>query len=230
MTASDIAPNRHAVHPFDEKYGTDTGGYLSPQEIATGRAHDAFNFGYSAIAPSVFREACRRWRDTLPVAARRLTAYSFVDLGAGKGRALLLAAEMPFRKVIGVELNAQLARIAEQNVARWSRAARPRSKIRVIQKDAAEFQWPRTPLLAFLYNPFACELVEQLTARLAAAASAGSGIADLLYANPTCADALSRQGAFTLLWTARITMDEADQQADPYGTTFDRVSAYRLRR
>src|SRR5580704_13113381 len=94
MTASDIAPNRHAVHPFDEKYGTDTGGYLSPQEIATGRAHDAFNFGYSAIAPSVFREACRRWRDTLPVAAQRLTAYSFVDLGAGKGRALLLAAEM----------------------------------------------------------------------------------------------------------------------------------------
>jgi SAM-dependent methyltransferase len=230
MTVSDIAPNRHAVHPFDEKHGTDTGGYLSPGEIATGREHDALNFGYSAIAPSVFREACRRWRDTLPVAARRLTAYSFVDLGAGKGRALLLAAEMPFRKVIGVELNAKLARIAEQNVARWSRVARPRSKIRVIQKDAAEFQWPRTPLLVFLYNPFACELVERLAAGLAAAASAGSGIADLLYSNPTCADALSRQGAFTLLWTARITMDEADQQADPYGTTFDRVSAYRLRR
>jgi SAM-dependent methyltransferase len=229
-TASDIAPNRHAVHPFDAKHGTDTGGYLTPQEVAAGRAHDALNYGYSAIAPSVFREALARWRDTLPGAARRLSAYTFVDVGAGKGRALLLAAEAPFRKVVGVELNENLARIARRNVARRSSAAQQRAKIRVMQADALDFHWPRTPLLVYLYNPFACELVEQLASRLAAAGASASGLADLLYVNPTCADALSRQGEFSLLWTARIEMDESDQQADPYGTTWDRVSAYRLRR
>jgi SAM-dependent methyltransferase len=229
-TASDIAPNRHAVHPFDAQHGTDTGGYLTPQEVAAGREHDALNYGYSAIAPSVFREALARWRDTLRSAARRLSAYTFVDIGAGKGRALLLAAETPFRKVVGVERNEELARIARRNVAGWSSAARPRAKIRVMQADALDFRWPRTPLLVYLYNPFACELVEQLAARLAAAAASASGLADLLYVNPACADALSRQGKFSLLWTARIEMDESDQQADPYGTTWDRVSAYRLRR
>jgi SAM-dependent methyltransferase len=228
-TASEIAPNRHAVHPFDARHGTDTGGYLTPQEVAAGREHDALNYGYSAIAPSVFREALARWRGTLPGAARRLPAYTFVDVGAGKGRALLLAAEAPFRKVVGVELNDELARIARRNVARSSGAARPRAKIRVMHADALDFRWPRTPLLVYLYNPFACELVEQLAARLAAAAASASGLADLLYVNPTCADALSRQGKFSLLWTARIEMDESDQQADPYGTAWDRVSAYRLR-
>jgi tRNA1(Val) A37 N6-methylase TrmN6 len=164
-------------------------------------------------------------------AARRLAAYTFIDVGAGKGRALLLAAEAPFRKVVGVELNEDLARIARRNVTRWSGHSRPRAKIRVMQADALELRWPRPPLLVYLYNPFACELVEQLAARLASAASASaSGLVDLLYINPTCADALSRQGKFSLLWTARIEMDEPDQQADPYGTAWDRVSAYRLRR
>ena len=100
--ASNIAPNRHAAHPFDLKYGTDTAGYLSPGQLRSDQTHDAMNNGYSAVAPSVFREACRRWRETLPPSAGRVEAYTFVDVGAGKGRALLLAAELPFRKVIGV--------------------------------------------------------------------------------------------------------------------------------
>jgi SAM-dependent methyltransferase len=225
--ASNIAPNRHALHPFDLKYGTDTGGYLRPDEIGSGGIHDAMNNGYSAVAPSVFREACRRWRETLPASAARIEAYTFVDVGAGKGRALLLAAELPFRKVIGVELNEALARIAQRNVTPWKRIARSRAKIRVIHEDAAEFRWPRTPLLVYLNNPFDCALVELLASRIVAAAVSGPGLVDLLYVNPACADTLTRQGFFKLLWNAQIQMDEADQQSDPYGATSDRVSAFR---
>jgi SAM-dependent methyltransferase len=223
----DIAPNRHAVHPFDLKYGTDTGGYLRPDEIGGGGIHDAMNNGYSAVAPSVFREACRRWRETLPSSAARLEAYTFVDVGAGKGRALLLAAELPFRKIIGVELNETLARIAQRNVALWNGLARPRAKIRVVHEDAAVFRWPRTPLLVYFNNPFDCALVELLASRIAAAAASGPGLLDLLYVNPACADTLTHQGFFGLLWNAQIQMDEADQKADPYSATSDRVAAFR---
>jgi hypothetical protein len=59
-SASKTAPNRGVVHPFDCKYGMDTSGYLGPEDLVKGRANDALNHGYSAIAPSVFREACRR--------------------------------------------------------------------------------------------------------------------------------------------------------------------------
>ena len=225
---SNIAPNRNAAHPFDLKYGTDTGGYLSPAQLRSGRGHDAMNNGYSAVAPSVFREACRRWRETLPPSAAHIEAYTFVDVGAGKGRALLLAAELPFRKVIGVELDEGLARIAQQNVALWSRSARPRTRIRVMAGDAAEFRWPRSPLLVYLNNPFECELVEQLAAGVAAAAASGPGLADLLYVNPACAERLEKQGLFKLLWNEQIEMDEADRQSDPYGARSDRVSAFRF--
>jgi SAM-dependent methyltransferase len=229
-SASKTAPNRDVIHPFDRKYGTDTGGYLGPEELVNGRVNDALNHGYSAIAPSVFREACRRWRETLPAVSGRIEAYSFVDVGAGKGRALLLASELPFRKVIGVELSAELSSIAQRNVARWSRVAQPMAKIHVVQQDATKFRWPRTPMLVYLYNPFACSLVAQMAENLAAVAASGSGLTDLLYVNPTCADTLTSHGLFVRLWTARIPMDEADQKADPYGTTSDLVSAYRFRR
>ena len=225
--ASNIAPNRHAVHPFDLKYGTDTGGYLRPDELGSGGIHDAMNNGYSAVAPSVFREACLRWRETLPSSAARVEAYTFVDVGAGKGRALLLAAELPFRKAIGVELNESLARIAQKNVTLWKRLAQSQTKIRIVREDAAEFRWPRTPLLVYLNNPFDCALVELLASQVAAAAASGSGLVDILYVNPACADTLTRREVFKLLWNAQIKMDEADQRADPYGAASDRVAAFR---
>jgi SAM-dependent methyltransferase len=142
----DFAPNRNAAHPFDLKYGTDTGGYLSPEQLRNGQTRDALNNGYSAVAPSVFREACRRWRETLP-SSMRVEAYTFVDVGAGKGRALLFASELAFRRVIGVEMNEDLALVAQRNIAAWSRITHPRGKIRVMHRDAADFRWPRAPLL-----------------------------------------------------------------------------------
>lgn len=224
-----IAPNRNALHPFDGKFGTDTGGYLGPDELRDAAANDLMNNGYSAVAPSVFREACRRWRETLAPSNTRVEAYTFVDVGAGKGRALLLAAELPFRKVIGVELNEELARIAQRNVVAWTRATRSRGKISVLRQDALEFRWPRAPLLVYLNNPFECGLVEKLAANLAKLAASGNGLVDVLYVNPGCSDTLMDSGKFRLLWNAQIQMDEADQQADPYGAISDRVSAFRFR-
>ena len=229
-SALKTSPNRDVIHPFDQRFGTDTSGYLGPEDLVKGRANDAHNHGYSAIAPSVFREACRRWRKTLPAVSGRIEAYSFVDVGAGKGRALLLAAELPFRKVIGVELSEELAGIAQGNVERWSRASRTNAKkVRVVLGDATKFRWPRTPLLVYMYNPFACSLIAQIAERLAVVAASASGLVDLLYVNPTCADTLTSQGLFARLWTARIPMHEADQRADPYGTSLDLVSGYRLK-
>jgi len=135
---------------------------------------------------------------------------------------------MPFRKVVGVELNEGLVSIALRNVARSSRIARPRAKIRVLQHDAAKFRWPRPPLLIYLNNPFECGLIEQLAARIAEAAASGPGLVDLIYVNPACADTLIRNGNFRLLWNAQIQMDAADRQADPYGAASDRVSAFRF--
>jgi len=45
--------------------------------------------------------------------------YSFIDMGSGKARMLFVAAELPFRRVIGVEFDRKLHAAAKENIARW---------------------------------------------------------------------------------------------------------------
>jgi len=222
-----ISPFRFIDHPFDKRYDLDTSGYISKRDLVTGHPHDVYITGYSAVAPSTFRQMCRRWVDTLASRAR-VEAYSFVDVGAGKGRALLLASELPFRKIIGVELSKDLARIASQNIAKWKRERAVRAPIRIVHQDVLQFRWPRTPLVVYLYNPFERELVEELIERLRWAAKAGSRCVDVLYLNPVFGHLLTRSGWFRELWSERIAMSKEDQNADPYATSTDLVSAYRF--
>jgi SAM-dependent methyltransferase len=220
-------PFRYIEHPFDKRHGLDTAGYLSKRDLVTGHPNDVYLTGYSAVAPSVFRQMCRRWIDTL-AARRRVQAFSFVDVGAGKGRALLLASELPFRKVIGVELSKELAHTAAQNIEKWKQEHCLRVPIRVVHQDILDFRWPRTPLLVYLYNPFEREMMEHLIERLLAAAKAGSRCVDVLYLNPAFGYLLTRSRHFRELWSERINMNQEDQNADPYATSADLVSAYRF--
>ncbi len=214
-------------HPFDSEYGVDTGGLIASRDLDAGHPHDAHSVGYYGVAPSVFRGLLRNWLETLRTSDCEIESYTFVDLGAGKGRALLLASEVPFREVIGVELNANLAQIAERKVERWQQAGRARSEIRVICQDVTEFAWPQTPLVVYLYNPFGHKVMARLLARLQSAIAAGAGPVDILYANPDCAFVMDRHPEFARLWSQHIEVSEADRMADFYALSSELVSAYR---
>jgi trans-aconitate methyltransferase len=77
----------------------------------------------------------------------------FVDFGAGKGRALLLAAQYPFKRVIGIEISETLSREAERNVARWSGASAC-ADIDIWTGDAACYAIPADATVFYFYNPF----------------------------------------------------------------------------
>lgn len=79
----------------------------------------------------------------------RYEELTFLDLGAGKGRALLLAAALPFRSIVGVEYSASLVEVARENID-W--VGDPR--LSVVCADAAAYELPPEPLVIFLYNPF----------------------------------------------------------------------------
>ena len=106
-----------AVHPFDERFGVETSGLI--YELPSGHQHDLHNNGYFAVAPSVFHGIMRAMLEQLHLDFQR---FRFVDVGLGKGRALLLASDYPFREVIGVELSPELDRIARSNIALYSEA------------------------------------------------------------------------------------------------------------
>jgi hypothetical protein len=89
----------------------------------------------------------------LPIDFREFT---FVDIGSGKGRTLLLAAEYPFKRIVGVELIAELHRAAEENIAAWRTQSPARVasfSIESLRMDACEFVFPETPLVVYLFNP-----------------------------------------------------------------------------
>jgi len=81
----------------------------------------------------------------------------FLDFGSGLGRAVILAAMHPFRRVIGVEISAELNQVAQQNLCRAVRRLRCRS-VELITADGATYRIPPDVTIIFLYNPF-CGLV-----------------------------------------------------------------------
>ena len=206
-------------HPFDQRYGTDTSGLIGGGSLATGHPHDVYITGYAGIAPSRFSAALDRWRGT--IGAARIEDYTFIDLGCGKGRALLLASRLPFREVIGIELNPELAAVAARNAEHWQSLGEARSPIRVLVGDAAEPALAFGPTLLFLYNAFAEPLVHRLARNLS------SHPVDLIYQNAYFTDAFTPQFGYHELWRTILPLSPEDTPADPVASPADLTILFR---
>ena len=129
---------RYGDLDFDFDHSVDT----SRANLGLGSQFIAMLIGspYFASEPWLFEEMMR----ALPIDFRE---FSFIDLGSGKGRALLMASEYPFQKIIGVEFLPGLNRVAQQNIARYPQIAS-------LEMDARDFEFPSSPLVVYLFNPF----------------------------------------------------------------------------
>jgi SAM-dependent methyltransferase len=155
---------------FDRRYGVETAATVGLAELGDGLANRDQANHYGAIDAGDFRALVRRAR----IDPRQFT---FVDLGSGKGRALILAAELGFRAVVGVEFSPVLHEVALANLEVYRRRAGSKSAIRAVCQDATQYEFPSGPLAVFFYNSFRGPVLEQVLANLAkAAASAQSPI------------------------------------------------------
>jgi SAM-dependent methyltransferase len=80
--------------------------------------------------------------------------FTFVDLGSGKGRVLLMAARYGFKRIMGVEFMPEWHRIAEKNIRKFATQYAIASPIESFCMDAREFDFPAGPLVVYLFNPF----------------------------------------------------------------------------
>jgi SAM-dependent methyltransferase len=215
----------HTPHPFDLRYGVDTGGLIGGGDLRTGHAHDVFNTAYYGMAPSRFRWVLDHWLADRTHPA--LEDYSFVDLGCGKGRAVMMASEYGFRQVVGVELNPGLAKIAQDNLLRWQEDGRGRSPVEIVRQDATEFVFPPGPCLLYLFNPFAATVFRRLIERIETSFAARPGLLDVIYFNPESGDLLEAHPGFTLLSSGTIPMSEEDIAADSVASPEDLCSIFR---
>jgi len=204
--------------------------------LATGHPSDKHVTAYYGVAPSILRSLIDLWLDrTAPPFA--IDRYTFLDIGAGKGRAMLVAAESPFHEIVGIELNPDLARIADRNLRIASSRTLPSpsllSPMRLLVGDALTLDLPETPVLAFLFHPFEAPLLRRLLRRIETGFAARPRHLDLLYVNAEHAPVLDRHPAFRELWKGPVPMSTEDHVADlqeisgqmEYGSTGDEYCA-----
>jgi SAM-dependent methyltransferase len=199
-------------HPFDVEFGVRTSGLIAGRHLKSGHRHDRHVTAYYGVAPSVFRTLIRRWQRSRPGAATEET--TFVDLGSGMGRAVLLASELGFKSVIGVELHSKLATIARKNVRLWRAAGRERSPMRVVEGDAVEYQLPAGPVLVFLFNPFGAAVLRRLLKGWCKALAGRTQHLDLMYVNNEQEGVLESESGWTRLFFGKVRRSKADAIAD----------------
>jgi len=199
-------------HPFDLEFGVRTSGLVAGRHLTCGHRHDRHITAYYAVAPSLLRAMIVRWRRCRPLAP--MDQYTFLDVGAGMGRAALLAAEYPFRAVVGIELHAALARIGRKNMALWRAAGRAHAPMRMCCRDAAEFSLPAGPCVAFLFNPFGAPVLRRMLRNWSAALARNAAPLDILYMNNEQESVLRRQPGFERIFHGQVRRSHADTQID----------------
>ncbi len=234
-----------AIHPFDQLHGTDTSGLIPGYVIAEGtNAQVSELTAYYGVAPSILHGLLDIWlQRTVPQprgAQPDIERTVFLDIGAGKGRAMLLASQFPFLRVEGVELNADLARIANDNISLWNNdlQANALSPLLLHHADATTHPLPSEPTLAFLFHPFELPILRRFLRHIETSISNNPNSFDLLYVNAEHDSYLDRHPAFTRLWTGLVPMSPADHVADlaaiaeqkEYGSTGNELCAiYRFK-
>jgi SAM-dependent methyltransferase len=110
-----------------------------------------FHSPYQPTESVLFHEMIEALREQSQLDFRDFT---FIDLGSGKGRTLLMASDYPFRRVVGVELLPELHRTARENLSEYKSERQKCFALESICADATEFRFPNEPTVVFLFNPF----------------------------------------------------------------------------
>jgi hypothetical protein len=164
----DLSPTRRRSRygdiDYDFDHGVDTTWATVPlrtrlRELLSGAR-------YQPSEPSLFHQILH----CLPVAP---DGFTFIDLGSGKGRTLLMASAYPFRRIVGLELLAELDAIARQNIFRFHSDQQKCFALESQAGDARDYVFPADPTVLYLFNPFPepvlrtvlANLIESLTER-----------------------------------------------------------------
>jgi predicted RNA methylase len=165
-----------ADRAYDEAMGVDTGGtqYLSGLTIVSPNA--ALGVSHIATGPEHFHRAMALL-DIDPAGC------AFVDLGSGKGRCLMMAADYPFTSITGIEFAEEMHAVCLANLEKFGDP-----RITPQLGDAEQFEYPPTDLVVYMNNPFDRSLVERIAGRIVASMQEHPRTVRLVYVNPSAPD------------------------------------------
>jgi SAM-dependent methyltransferase len=173
---------RYGDMEFDWEHRVNTtAATLSARDRLIGLLHSP----YQATDPELFKEMI----SALPIDFKEFT---FIDIGSGKGRTLLMAAAFPFFRIVGVELIPALHQAAQENAAQYA----PGRGIELLCQDASQFAFPSGRLVVYLFNPLPRISLKQLISNLERSLSTAPRPAWIIYHNPLEQDVVVHSGRF----------------------------------
>lgn len=146
-----------------------------------------FHSPYQPTDPALFHEMV----GSLNIDFREFT---FIDVGSGKGRALLLAGDYPFRRILGIELLPALHHIAQQNIRKYKSDSQRCFAIEALCGDAREFTFPPEPTVLYLFNPLPEAGLVEMLRNLEASLRQHPRQVYVLYHNPLLEPLLAKRG------------------------------------
>lgn len=168
---------------FDRERGVSTDGdidgwtYLSDLKISSRNWINGRN--YMPTEPFRFEAALSNLKI-------RFEDFLFIDFGSGKGRVLLMASELPFKRVIGVEFAHELHAIAQSNIAKYD-ARRKSGPMESICMDFLDFPLPPEPSVFFFFDPCENAVLAQLLGQIRQSLDAHPRPGYIVYIAPTSA-------------------------------------------
>lgn len=180
--------SRYGDMDFDWERRVDTtGATVSNRDRLLGMFHSP----YQPTEPALFHEMMATLARDF---AFDFSEFTFIDIGSGKGRALLLASDYPFKQIIGIELLPALHRIAQENISRYKSESQKCSQLLSICGDATQYAFTPSAILLYLFNPLPekglRELLTHLESNLHQNSQKSTRALRIIYHNPLLANVL----------------------------------------
>ena len=153
-----------------------------------------FHSPYQPTEPALFHEMIESLIQASPKIDFR--EFTFIDIGSGKGRALLMAADYPFRRVLGIELLPALHRVAQENIKKYKSDSQQCFAIECLLADAGEFAFPPEPTVLYLFNPLPESGLAKLVSNIEHSLRKHPRPVFVLYHNPVLEPLLARSADF----------------------------------
>lgn len=201
---------------FDRQYGVSTSGIVRVAAMDIEGPNYAYAVYYRATEPELLRAAIR-------AVAIRCEDFTFIDYGSGKGLALMVASEFPFRAAVGVEFAKDLHQESLRNLAAFAQAnpGQQCRDVRAVCGDAVEFVPPPGPLLCHFYDPFEDCILEKVLDRLAESNRADPRQMLVVYRSAAASSAMRYEEAHRqALFASKPFLERVDAALPPDHTAF----------
>jgi len=162
---------------FDRRHGTDTAAEIALVEA--GVSPDDAVRGHSVYRP-VWEGL---FHDALASLGISFEGFIFVDIGSGKGKALMMAADYPFARIIGVEYSPDLHACALRNLAVYRSSTQRCFNLESVHANALEYLLPSGPIVCLVFNALEANVMRLFIKHVEGDLALREAPAYLLYTN-----------------------------------------------